>query len=331
MLDIPAPTSSAYPQHWLAAALPWAQVCQLQGSGLLQLASGATTKVSAPLRQALQDTAATARTIVVVDKAGAPWRLRRAAGKPSDLWLLQSLVDSRRIALQNFRSAFAARLADSLLHELRNPLNALGLQCDLLGRTLKISTNADVLAQVTGRVSQMKERLRDLLERQNSMVGLWLSAADPEVRLELATLVDETLRLLRSYGSQREVRLQADDLAALRDVATPGDGVAIRIVLIAIGLLAIDSAASAGHTDDDAQVQLQTTSSSAAAAVLEIRAQFTATTLSGELQFAGFDEWLATLALLLDESPIELSHSAASSSIRLRFPFEKSSPAISRR
>lgn len=321
MLDLPSSTSRANPAHWLLAALPRAQVCQLGTAGLLQLETGSTTKLSAPLRQALHEAPATDRTLVVVDPAGAPWRLRRAATGAPDIWMLQSLADSRRIALQDFRGVYAARLASSLLHELRNPLNALGLQCDLLGRTLKTLTNADALTQGMARVSQMKDRLRDLLERQNSMVGLWLSAPErSEVQPKLARQIDEALRLLRSYGSQREVRLQADGLAGLDRVATPLDSLSFGIVLIALGLLAIDSAAATARPDEGAQVELQTIPGSdidGIPASLQIRAHFAASALPAELQLKNFDEWLATLALLLDAQPIELS--ASTNGIELNF------------
>ena len=313
-------STTAAPAHWLTAVLPQAPICQLQGDGLLQLTTASITPVSAPLRHALGNLPVTRRTIVAVDPTGAHWRLRRPHGETSEFWLLQSLSDSRRLSLQNFRTAFAARLANSLLHELRNPLNALGLQCDLLGRTLKPAASAEVLVQTAGRVVQMKERLRDLLERQNSMVGLWLSDPQPaETRPELAALVDESLRLLRSYGAQREVRLQAEDLSALGLLTAPGNSIPIRIVLIAIGLLAIDSAAV--PASEDASIGLYATAGAdtrdGTAARLEIRAQFAAAALPAELQFADIDEWLATLALLLDGQPIALVRSV--DGIELRF------------
>jgi signal transduction histidine kinase len=250
MFDIPSSTATPVPPHWRTAALPQAQLCQLHAAGLRSLATGATHKISMALRQALQEPSNAGATLLIVDPATSPWRLRRLAGKdPGELWLLQSLDESRKITLRNFRSVCGAKLASGMLHELRDPLNALGLHCDLLVRTLKMPADTEALTQAAGRVAQMKERLRNLLERQNSMVGLWLSLVDDGPGPDLNTLVDETLRLLRSYGSQREVRLQSENLAALRLFEAPIGSVFVRIVLTAIGLLAIDSAALSAGPD----------------------------------------------------------------------------------
>jgi signal transduction histidine kinase len=319
-LDLPSPATSTFPGHWRTAALPAAAFYQARSDALISLATATAVELSAPLQAALKTVAMAGGTLIALDKNAAYWRLRRLPGWPADLWLVQSLAESRRLLLQNFRAVLASRLASSLLHELRNPLNALGLQSDLLTRMLKPAATPEAVAQAAGRVSQMKERLRDLLDRQNSMAGLWLSEPADAPPLDLPLLLDETLRLLRSYGSQREVRMQAQDLPALGSGTLRLDSMTFRIVLLAIGVLAVDSAATSSIGGDKA-VLMQFSAADVhqqRAATLIVRADWRADALPGALHISKLDEWLATLALLLDDQPVQLSQPHATG-IRLTF------------
>lgn len=298
--------------------MPGAAACLLAADALIDLASGKRIAVSPRLTRALKEK--NAGLIVAVDAAGEPWRLRPgAASAGAGAWLVQALHRSRLEILSGLRSRMTTRLAPSVLHELRNPLNALTLHCDLLGRSLK-KPAADAGAQAAARLAQMKERLKDLNQRQDAVGLLWLAAPEEDsAPCPFATLLDESLRLLRNECARRELRMSPETLAVLDPVVVGSGRVAFQLALLAAGLWAID--AHAAQVDAAREIRLRGMPGPALelqAPIAAPRARDSALPVNGEPVSA--NERAATLSLLLEESGIAVSLLADDSGCAFRFP-----------
>ena len=310
-LQLAATTKPVTALHWHAAAFVQANLQVMKGASMIAATSGATTVLAPALAQALQSAASNV-VVFAEDPQGDPWRLRRVAN--SDCFEVQSLAASRRGCLQQLRSILAAQLSGSLLHELRNPLNALGLQCDLLGRALASPLALDSQTQLVARVAQMRERLRHLLENQNALVASWLAELDPSITAEPSAVIEDALRLLRSYGSQREVQLRGEQLEALAAIGPLPDALRLRLVITALAVLAVDSSVRLQPAQQEQVIVLRGAKAAAAQrgvrALLLIEGPLHFEALSPHWNCRSLTEFLASLALLLDGTPVALTYPA---------------------
>lgn len=239
-LHAAATIAATAPEHWRFAPLPQAPLYELDAAGLRGIDTSLRIVPEAALGAALR--AATAGDIVLAQASdGAVWRLQRLS-QAAALWRVQALSDSRRASFLALRNLASARLVAQVLHELRNPMNALSLHSDLLGRLLQPGAAAPERAATS--LKAIRDRLNDLGTRQNHAVQLWLAAADAvdESPIALTGLVDEILRLLRGLFVLSEIRLRGEALELLDAAAPLRSSAALRLAVIALLLSAHDGA-----------------------------------------------------------------------------------------
>lgn len=228
-------------EDWVQAEPAGGDWCRLVSDGLHRLDDDVPILLELPPDWS----AAPASALALHDTAGARWRLLPAAAHHARL---QSLADCRAELQQRWRMVLAGWLADSVLHELRNPLNALVLQRDLLERGLmqvvsRGTADAASLEKSLSRLVVIRERLQELHVRQNVAVGLWLvqeQPAAPAAQPLLGTL-EQLVRVLRSRCSQAEVRLEGEFPAVPEGAALPV-APALPLVMAALLCLAADRA-----------------------------------------------------------------------------------------
>ncbi|WP_157623111.1 hypothetical protein [Solimonas soli] len=289
------------PAHWRAAAMPDAACHLVTDDGLLPLDGAAALQPSTALLARMRG-AAIGDTLLARGH-DATWRLRRVAAPASvALWAAQALSESRRCSFMRLRRQLAERLASQLLHELRNPMNALSLHADLLGRLIAMPDSVE-RANASARV--IRERQRDLAARQDALVALWLAAPGPGGESDMAAIVAAALRMVRNYGSLHDIRLHADALDALEGSGPPRVAAHVELAIIAALLLACDGLSGARQ-----ELRAEWLAS-APAPVLRIRDAPPADAEAGGFEWGGRPPStaavVATLALLLDEEPLSLT------------------------
>jgi signal transduction histidine kinase len=126
---------------------------------------------------------------------------RQALDQPSGDAQNHSLVDAAR-------QQATARLFDSLLHDARNPLNALAINLDVLAERLKTS-RADAAAMVTKNITTMREQILrvDAVLRQ---FAEFLAPQPAVERVDFSEVVERVVRLLDYEARRSQVRVKAD-------------------------------------------------------------------------------------------------------------------------
>jgi signal transduction histidine kinase len=330
MLDLPAAAAPA-PPHWHAAPMPGAALYQAQAQGLVR-ADGHDSLAATPgLLAALARPPAADTLLLAWDSSGAPWRLGHAgpAGGPP-LWRVQALADSRAGLLERLRSVLGRELAGCVLHELRGPLNALSLHADLLARLLGEDEPEASLPRALNSAEVIRERLRELRQRQDSAVALWLERPEADGgAAALARLVGDSLRLLRGYLALHEVRLRSEALEAIGTAQLPRGGTEAQLALLGL-LVAGCAGARRNRTATGEAEVLLVAGARPQGLCLEIQAPFDGQPLGRELAGGGHDgrqagqagdsSVLAALALLLEPSGLRLEADAALGLVRLTLP-----------
>ena len=155
--------------------------------------------------------------IGAIDGAGCLWRLR-AAGLCGNqaIWLAQSLADSANALLSALRDALMPRLADAVLHELRNPLNALTLHLGLLESLL--ASRAEP-ARLEPGVQALRKRLTELDALHRSLAQGWFQHEVPVDGVSAIAL--HAVKFMRSHLSARGIALRGEELAALEQWKVP--------------------------------------------------------------------------------------------------------------
>lgn len=311
MLDFaPLPEAAS----WLRAPMPDAAACLALPDRLARL-DHEPANASPRLLRTLNTAETSGRIILACDSSGELWRLRHdGAAGPAQLWRLQPLRDSRERLFARLRAALAPELAGRVQHELRNPLNALSLHADLIGRLLQ-KGGADAAARIAPSVEVIRQRLRELEHRQDAALALWLDR--PEEGAAPATLggvVDDCLRLLRGHLLPQNIRLHADELAPLAAVPLRGAAAPVQLGLTALLLMAAAGAKQYPAADGSARIDL----SGAGGCTLELQApldghQF-GRVLGDACDTSGV---LAGLSLLLEPAGLRLETDARQGLARL--------------
>lgn len=316
MLDLPA---AAAPAHWLLAPLPQAPLYLARRDALLRAGSHQPLPASPALLARLSAPAAAGEVLPACDSSAAPWRLRHVCeAGTAQLWQAQPLADSRTLLYAALRDALARRLTEAVLHELRNPLNAMSLHADLL---LRLLPGEQPAARAQPSLEVIRQRIGDLRQRQDAAVALWLGdAAHAETQgAALAAVVDDSMRLLRGHLALHEVRLRGARLEQIGAVRLRRGAAATRLVLMALLLAACAGAAHYRAADGSAEVLLQA-GADGATLQLELQAPLQAQALARDLADTDQAGLLAALALLLDEAGITLQADAAQALTRLTLP-----------
>lgn len=303
MLDLPPRSAAPLPPHWRHAPMPDAALCQAWPDRLLR--EGHPLAASPALLAQLAAPGQAGATIAAWDSSGTAWRLRRAAvDAVQPLWRIQSIDDSRERLLVALRGLLGRRLTGSVLHELRGPLNALSLHRDLIERVLAGGDLAASAPRLQGSAGVIRERLRDLAQRQDAAVALWLGEPVPG-GVELKRLVEDSLRLLRGHLSLQEVLLRSEGLDALAGVHLARGAVEAQLVLIALLLAACAGALRNRVGGGEAELRCVAALEQGRWS-LELQAPCEATELGRELADTDGEGLLAALALLLEPSGLRL-------------------------
>lgn len=306
MLDLPAADLAAAPEHWRHAPLPNAPLWLARQDRLIRGEHHESVPASPTLLARLNRPAAVGEVLVAYDTSGEAWRLRHAgdAGAETRLWLAQAVTDSRARLFSTLRSVLATQLTECVLHELRNPLNALSLHADLMARVL---AGGGPVERALPSVEVIKQRVGDLRKRQDAAVALWLGdAAQPEMaNADLRAVVDESLRLARGHLALQEVRLRSEALDLIGAARLRSGAVQTRLALLALLLMACAGAKQYRGADGGAEVLVQAIGGGNTL-ILELQAPLDGQALGRELADTDTAGLMATLALLLESAGIAI-------------------------
>jgi signal transduction histidine kinase len=142
------------------------------------------------------------------------------------------------------RYALAARLMESLLHDARNPLNALSINLEVLQEKLKL--------QAGGAVPPSQEKnlksMRDQITRVDQILRLFapfIAQSGPDEELRLSESVTHALEVLGHEGRRARVRFKASIEPELR--LTRVDGGAVRFLFSTLVLQTLERCRPGGE------------------------------------------------------------------------------------
>ncbi len=316
MLDLPSTEADAAPAHWREAPLLNAPLLLAGRERLIRAERHEPIPASPALLARLGQPAAAGEMLVAYDSSGEAWRLRHAgAAGEMRLWQAQSVNDSRARLYSTLRGLLAQRLTECVLHELRNPLNALSLHADLLARLLLEGAQVE---RSLPSVEVIRHRVGDLRKRQDAAVMLWLgdAALAEAAGSDLAEIVDSSLRLLRGHLALQEVRLRSEALQLIGAMRLRSGAAQTRLVLMALLLMACAGAKQYRTADGSTEVVIQA-GVDGHTLILDLQAPLDGRTLGRELADTGTAGLMAGLALLLESAGIALEADPAQALTRL--------------
>jgi signal transduction histidine kinase len=169
-------------------------------------------------------------TVAVSSAEGVPVELERVATDAGAL--LVARVAGLGEALEHaMRSIALGRVASGIVHDIKNPLNAMALQIALLGE--KLSASDEASASAAGHLSA----LRDQVGRVNEILRRFLDVADPGAPFgftDVGALVTDAAALLGHEARRHQIELTVEAPAGtIRTSCDPG-----RVARLVLGLLA---------------------------------------------------------------------------------------------
>jgi signal transduction histidine kinase len=146
--------------------------------------------------------------------------------------LLTARVAGLGDALEHaMRSIALGRAVSGVVHDIKNPLNAMALQIALLGEKLSVSEEASSAA------AAHLSALRDQVGRVNEVLRRFLDVADPAAPLgytDVGALLGDVATLLGHEGRRRRIEVTVDaPPGAIRTSCDPG-----RVGRLVLGLFA---------------------------------------------------------------------------------------------
>jgi len=321
MLDLPSADAAAPPPHWHEAPLLNARLLLARREQLIRADQQEPAAASPALLARLTAPASRGEMLVAYDSSDEAWRLRHAGvAADTQLWLAQSVADSRSRLFSSLRDMLAQRLTESVLHELRNPLNALSLHADLIARLLAGDGSAE---RALPSVEVIKQRVGDLRRRQDAAVALWLgdAALAEAACADLAAVVDDSVRLLRSHLALQDVRLRSVDLHLIGAARLRGGAAQTRLALMALLLMACAGAKQYRSADGSSEVVLQA-AIDGRALTLELQAPIDGQALGREVADTDGAGLMAGLGLLLEAADIRLEADPGQALTRLSLAAE---------
>jgi len=319
MLDLPSADAAATPAHWREAPLPGAALLLARRDRLIRADRHEPVAAAPALLARLAAAAGDGDVVVAYDSSGAAWRLRHAgAAGELQLWQAQSLDDSRARLFSRLRGMLGQQLSESVLHELRNPLNALSLHADLMARLLSGSAQ---LERAQPSLDVIKQRVGDLRRRQDAAVGFWLgdAALAEAACADLRHVVEDSLRLLRGHLALQDVRLRSEALHLIGSTRLQRGAAQARLALMTLLLMACAGARQFRDADGSSEVMLQTFIDGHTL-ILELQAPVDGQALGREAADTDGSGLMAGLALLLESAGIALEADPGQALTRLSLP-----------
>ncbi len=169
-------------------------------------------------------------SVAVAGADGVPLELERV-GSGSGALVVARIAGLGEALEHAMRSVAFGRVASGIVHDYKNPLNAMALQIALLSEKLSGSDAASTAA--AGHLSA----LRDQVVRVNEILRRFLDVADPGAPMgftDVGALVADAAALLGHEARRRRVEVTVEPpLGAIRTSCDPG-----RVARLVLGLLA---------------------------------------------------------------------------------------------
>ncbi len=146
------------------------------------------------------------------------------------------------------RSLALGRIAGGVVHDIKNPLNAMALQIALLGEKLSVSDEASAAA--AGHLSA----LRDQVARVNEVLRRFLDVADPGAPLgftDVGALLADVVMLFGHEARRRRIELTVDAPPGL--VRTSCDPARVGRLVLGLFARALAETPDGGHLGAGAQ------------------------------------------------------------------------------
>ena len=151
------------------------------------------------------------------------------------------MPDSERSReLRTLEADLVARFADDVAHEIRNPLNALVINLEVLRRRVSAGDREAALA----RLEVLEHEVRRTHETVEQLVQLLRTARSSEPTTQLAGALAETLPLIALRARALRTGFEGPAPASGRAGLAPDR---LRVVLLETGLAALDRIVSDGH------------------------------------------------------------------------------------
>ncbi len=169
-------------------------------------------------------------TVAVAGADGLPVELERVDTGAGALLVVR--IAGLGEALEHaMRSVALGRVASGIVHDIKNPLNAMALQIALLGE--KLSASDAAAASAAGHLAA----LRDQVARVNEILRRFVDVADPGAPLgftDVGALAADAVALLGHEARRRRIAVGVEPPAcAVRTSCDPG-----RVARLVLGLLA---------------------------------------------------------------------------------------------
>lgn len=133
------------------------------------------------------------------------------------------------------RQRAAGSLVESMLHDVRNPLNALAINLEVLTEKLRAETGTVPATQ-----EKNLKAMREQIQRADSLLRTYsdflIARPDEAARAPLSGLLQATLDVLAPEVRRKRIKLQ---VALESDVRAAGDGAAVRFLCVQTLLRAI--------------------------------------------------------------------------------------------
>jgi signal transduction histidine kinase len=226
---------------WLDAPMPGAAVCTLEVDTLTDPLGARQLRLGGDLTRRLS---AVAGTHLAQDAQGALWRLRiLGPAKGPQLWQLQSLAQSRFQLAALLRATLAQRLAGHVLHELRNPLNAVSLYTDVLGMLVPKAAQADAQDKAATALKSIKDRVQELNLRQQTSMVVWTGQEDVEPPVPVSTIWRDVTRLIGAHLTLKTIPLRGQGLEAVEQCGLMCPRPLLALAWISLLMMGADAAA----------------------------------------------------------------------------------------
>lgn len=150
--------------------------------------------------------------------------IRQPGGRPGGaVAVIVDLTDARRMAERIRRAERLSELgtmAAGVAHEVRNPLNAIGLAAQRLSMEFEVTRDEDEFQQFTGSIISETRRLDKII---NEFLDLARSPRETSRRFGLTAVIDEVTALFKLEAGEKNIDLRVSGQEGLELMGIPGE------------------------------------------------------------------------------------------------------------